>query len=628
VSRGDLTVKVLETKDVTQPSPEAVRAACARITASKIFENSERMIRFLDFVVGKTLAGKAGDLKEYLLGVEVFDRDQSFDPKTDTIVRVEARRLRRKLKEYYDGVGAREKMRIDMPTPGYAAVFSVTEAPAAGLLAAGQRQGWPTIAIAAGCLGIAIGGAAWWKLRSPARPAGTDSIAVLPFLDMSSGKDQAYFCDGFTEELISALSSIEGLRVVARTSAFAFKDKAQDIREIGNKLGVGTVLEGSVRRSGDTLRITAQLIRTSDGSHVWSRSYDRKMEDVLTVQEEISQRIADTFRHPFEHAAAGTANPEAYDLYMLGRAAWNRQGPEDLQQAIGHFEKAISLDPKFALAYSGLSEAYSYLIDLDYAPTAEILPKARSAADRALGLNVDLAEAHTSRAIVAHELEWDQSRAKKEFLKAIQLKPGYAYGIHWHGHFLENQGKLAEGQQQLRRALEIDPLSRMYNIDLAMNQYYQHQFDEALATANRVQEIQADYIYLEALRGLIYQAQRDWPKAIASLRKMKDAAGPIPIVVALLGQTEALAGDSVGARRELAELERASKTGYVPDHAFSMIYYALGDKERGLSFLKKSFDARTGFLVWAKASPMFAQIAADPRAKELLDRAGGPPPVD
>jgi TolB-like protein len=615
-------VKVLETKELAQPSPEAVRAACARITASKIFENSERMIRFLDFVVGKTLAGQAGDLKEYLLGVEVFDRDQSFDPKTDTIVRVEARRLRRKLKEYYDGEGAREVLRIDMPTPGYAAVFSVTEAPHS------ERQSWPKIAIAAGCLALALGGAAWWKLRSPALPAGTDSIAVLPFLDMSSSKDQAYFCDGFTEELISALSSIEGLRVVARTSAFEFKDKAQDIRTIGNKLGVGTVLEGSVRRSGDTLRITAQLIRTSDGSHVWSRSYDRKMEDVLTVQEEISQRIADTFRHPFEHAAAGTANPEAYDLYMLGRAAWNQQGPDDLQQAIGHFEKAISLDPKFALAYSGLSEAYSYLIDLGYAPTSQILPKARSAADRALGLNVDLAEAHTSRAIVAHELEWDQSRAKKEFLKAIQLKPGYAYGIHWYGHFLENEGKLAEGQQQLRRALEIDPLSRMYNIDLAMNQYYQHEFEEALATANRVQEIQADFIYLEALRGLIYQAQRDWPKAIASLRKMREAAGPIPVVVTLLGQTEALSGDSSGARRELAELEYASKTGYVPDYAFSLIYYALGDKERGLAALRKSFDARTGFLVWAKASPMFAQIAADPRAKELLDRAGGPPAVD
>jgi predicted Zn-dependent protease len=168
----------------------------------------------------------------------------------------------------------------------------------------------------------------------------------------------------------------------------------------------------------------------------------------------------------------------------------------------------------------------------------------------------------------------------------------------------------------------------MYNIDLAMNQYYQHQYDEALATANRVAEIQPDYIYLEALRGMVYQAQRDWPKALASLRKMRDAGGPIPVVLALLGQTEALSGDSAGARRELAELERASKSGYVPDYAFSMIYYALGDQARGLAALRKSFDARTGFLVWAKASPMFAQISADPQAKKLLDRAGGPPALD
>lgn len=617
-------MKTLETKGVSQPSPDAVRAACSRILASKVFENSERMIRFLDFVVNKTLAGQAGDLKEYVLGVEVFDRDQSFDPKTDTIVRVEARRLRRKLMEYYEGEGAKEAVRIDMPSPGYAVLFSLLQTP----VAVPSGRTWLRIGtVAAGLVLLAggLGWGVWWKLRPAALPAGTDSIAVLPFLDMSAAKDQQYFCDGFTEELISALSSVQGLRVVARTSAFAFKDKAQDIREIGKELGVGTVLEGSVRRSGDTLRITAQLIRTEDGSHIWSRSYDRKMQDVLAVQSEIAERIADTFRHPFDSAPATTANPQAYDLYMLGRAAWNRQGPQDMEEAIGHFEKAIALDPNFALAYSGLSEAYSYLIDLDYAPTAEILPKARSAADRALGLNVDLAEAHTSRAIVADELEWDQTRAKQEFLKAIQLKPGYAYGIHWYGHFLEAQGRLQEGQEELRRALAIDPLSRMYNIDLAMNQYFQRHYDEALTTSRRVEAIQPDYVFLEAMRGLIYEAQQDWPKALAALQKSHEIMGPSPLILGMVGQAQGASGDPEGARRQLAELQALSKKSYVPDFTFALIYYSLGEKDRGFEALKKSFDAHAGFLVWARRAPFFDQIAADPRAKALLDQAGGPP---
>ena len=457
-------MKSLETKNVPEPSGDEVRAACERIASSPGFRNSHRMVRFLRFVVEKSLAGEAGELKEYLLGVEVFDRAEAFDPKIDTIVRVEARRLRKKLKEYYDGEGAAERVRIDIPGPGYVpSITSIAEPEAAEPAAKDYRPLLIWAAVGMILVGTALG----WTMRPSAQNAKIGSIAVLPFADMSSAKDQEYFCDGFTEELISSLASAGGLRVVARTSAFAFKGKSTDIREIARVLNAAAIVEGSVRRSGGTIRVTAQLIRASDGYHIWAKSYDRNLEDVLVVQQEIAEQIAATLSRQLSAESRPAselkvANLESHDLYLLGRHHWNKFDPMSLEKAIGYFKKAIELDPKSSQAYSGLADTYSYMIDADLMPTATLLPLARDAADRALALDPHLAEAHTARGLVAHELEWDQTRAEGEFVRAIQLKPSYAYGIHWYAHFLESKDLFDEALKEMRRAVEIDPLSRIF----------------------------------------------------------------------------------------------------------------------------------------------------------------------
>jgi len=623
-------VKSLETKE---PAPEEIRAECDRIVSSPVFENSDRMVRFLRFVVDKTLAQQHDQLKEYLLGVEVFDRAESFDPKTDTIVRVEARRLRRKLKEYYDGDGSRDAVRIDMPSPGYVPVFSSAGDPETALEAAPQvsrTTHLPFYGFLAACAVAAIAAGIWWSTRSGGSAAPIDSIAVLPFADMSSAKDQEYFCDGFTEELISTLASAEGLRVVARTSVFAFKGKAGDIREIGKTLNAGAIVEGSVRRSDGTLRITAQLIRTSDGYHLWSKSYDRKLEDVLAVQREIAELIAGTLS---KQLAGGNRtrenlrvpNLEAHDLYLLGRYHWNRLQPGDLEKAVGYFERAISLEPNSAQAYSGLADAYSYMIDEDLFPTAQILPKARAAADRALELDPGSAEAHTARGLVAHELEWDQTRARKEFLRAIELKPSYAYGIHWYAHFLEYQNRFDEAQAQMQRALAIDPLSRMFTIDLAMIHYKQRRYEEALKGIEKARELDPDYFLLDFSRGFVYAAQHDWPRALAAFRQAAVHMGDDPALLGAVAQVEALSGDTAAARRDLARLQQASTKTFVPDYVIALVQYALNDPEQGRNSLKKSLDGHSGLLVWMKTTPAFDQIAHDPKGKEMLQQVGGPP---
>jgi TolB-like protein/Tfp pilus assembly protein PilF len=614
-------VKSLETKNVLEPSGDEIRAACERIVASQGFRNSDRMVRFLRFVVEKTLAGAEGDLKEYLLGVEVFDRSESFDPKLDTIVRVEARRLRKKLKEYYDGEGAAERVRIDIPGPGYVPSIAGLPDPLAAEPAAKDYR--PALLWAAAAIAV-IGAALWWTTH---RSAPIDSIAVLPFADLSSAKDQEYFCDGFTEELISTLASAGGLRVVARTSAFAFKGKSTDIREIARVLNAAAIVEGSVRRSDGTMRVTAQLIRASDGYHIWAKSYDRKLEDVLVVQQEIAEQIVASLSRQLSAESRPAselkvADLESHDLYLLGRHHWNKFDPMNLEKAIGYFQKAVQLDPKSSQAYSGLADAYSYMIDGDLMPTAKILPLARDAADRALALDPNLAEAHTARGLVAHELEWDQIRAEREFVRAIQLKPSYAYGIHWYAHYLESKDLFDEALKEMRRAIEIDPLSRIFLEDSGMILWKMRRYGEALEIVKHVEQMDPDFPLVDIMYGGIYQAQRDWPRAIDAYRRAAKRMPGVPFPIGALAQTEALSGDLEAARGDLAKLNEIAAKQYVPDQLFALVYNAMGNQPQARAFLKQAVNAHSGFLVWMRNAPVFDGLAADPECKALLARVG------
>ncbi len=615
--------------DTPQPSPESVRKAVEVVVASAGFCNSERMVRFLRFVVQKTLSGAGGDIKEYTLGTEVFDRPSDFDPKIDTIVRVEARRLRRKLGEYYEGPGKGDAVRIDVPSPGYAPVFvEIPTTRPAPLIAdpkpRARRRTFgtkPWIWVVAAVLVAA----AWGLGSRNAKETQLTSVAVLPFANMSGDAAQEYFSDGFTEELIDRLTAIDGLRVAARTSAFEFKNKAQDIRQIAARLNVDAIVEGSVRRAGDTVRITAQLIRTGDGYHVWSKSWDRQGKDVLAIETDVATAVAESFRQTLraERGNRGATSLEAHDLYLLGRHHWNTLEPPEIFKAIDYYQQAIARDPNYALAYSGLSEAYSYLIDLDAVPTREMAAKARAAAEKAIALDDTLAEAHTALGLMLMDAEWDMPGAEREFQRALELKPRFAYGIHWYGHFLENRGHFAEGCGEMKRAIALDPLAMMYNLDLAMCFYKQRHYGEALAQTKRTRELGQDSPFLDVADALFALAAGDSAQALSAARKADAGLGSIPSSLSILAQAQGAAANLEGARLQLAKMKQAAAKGYVPAYAMAVAGYAAGDPEEGLRWLKRAVADRNGALLWLGNTPMFDDARRDARAAAVLQQVGG-----
>jgi TolB-like protein len=405
-----------------KPSPESVRAQLEKILVSAPFAGSERPSRFLRFIVEQALSGN--QLKETLVGVEVFGRKPAYDPRLDGVVRVEAVKLRSRLKEYYEGEGAGDTVRIDLPKGGYLPCFESLRAPILEpeplpVFPPGQatRRGWwtdwrivlPAVALIALVAGFVLARKSHWR---PAAP-NSSSIAVLPFVNLSSDKENEYFSDGLTDDLINALTQVQGLRVVARGSAFQFKGKNPDVRTVGRQLNVATVLEGSVQRSGDRLRITAQLSTVADGYHVWSETYDRRLADVFAVQDEISRAIVGALEvrvagSPVRRLVqSSTQDLDAYNLYLQGRFHLNKWRPESARKGIEYFGQAIAKDSNYAPAYAGMADCYTWLGVFGWAPAHEAMPQAREAARRALQLDETLAAAHVSLGYVKALYDWD-----------------------------------------------------------------------------------------------------------------------------------------------------------------------------------------------------------------------------
>ena len=425
-----------------------------KILASNAFAGAERPGRFLRFVVEQALAGN--QLKETQLGVEVFGRSPSYDPRLDGVVRVEAVKLRSRLKEYYETEGADDPVRIDLPKGGYLPSFEALPSQPDETVAAPQGRVWwtdwrvivPPLALALIVVGYLL------ARRSRPRPASPDSssIAVLPFVNLSSDKENEYFSDGLTDDLIDALTKVQGLRVVARGSAFQFKGKNPDIRTVGRQLNVATVLEGSVQRSGGRLRITAQLSSVADGYHVWSETYDRRLADIFAVQDEISRAIVAALEvrvagHPGGRLVqSSTQDLEAYNLYLQGRFHLNKWRPESARKGIEYFAQAIAKDPGYAPAYTGMADCYTWLGVFGWSEARQAMPQARQAANRALQLDETLAAAHVSLGYVKALYDWDWPGAEREFKRALELSPGdadvhFAYSITYLTPFL---GRLDE----------------------------------------------------------------------------------------------------------------------------------------------------------------------------------------
>jgi serine/threonine-protein kinase len=450
------------------------------------------------------------------------------------------------------------------------------------------------------------------------------SIAVLPFRDMSPDKDQEYFCEGMAEEIINALVKTEGLRVAALTSALQFKERGRDIRSMGRDLNVGTILEGSVRKAGNKLRVTAQLLNVQDGYHIWSERYDRELEDVFAIQDAISQAIVKALAPRLIRKTAKpvpdqrSRDPEAYNLYLKGRYYWNKRSTEGIRKAIDYFEQAIGKDPKFALAYAGLADAF--IMSPDYIPR-EAYPKAKAAALKALELDDAIAEAHTSLGWILIGYEHDFRGGEKEYRKAFELNPNYATAHQWYGLHLAATGRFDEALHEIRLAQEIDPLSLMMYTAAGFILYMAGRYEEAIEECRKAMDLDPNFglahfplVWIYDARGEYDKAMEGWAAVFAYEKKDNKAQE--------IRKTYADSGYKAAMRLILDSLIHPKEPGGPNMQNAAMVAAVIGEKEITLELLEKSLERREPELFWVQRMPAFEYLRSDPRFQRIMERIG------
>ena len=435
------------------------------------------------------------------------------------------------------------------------------------------------------------------KPRPTPDVASPASVVVLPFLDLSPQKDQEYFTDGVTEEIIDALSRVPNLRVVARTSAFAFKGRNYDVREIGRQLNVDSVLEGSVRRSADEFRITAQLNRVSDGTHFWSKTFDRPAKDIFAVQREIAQAIAGQVREV--PRGDPTSDLEAYNLFQEGRHFFNEGTPESLAKACERYQKAIDRDPKFALAYAGLADANSYQAEHMYASPKDVMPKAKQAAEKAVALDDNLGEAHTALGIVKLDYEWDRAGAQREFQTAMRLNPGSGYLHHWYAHSLEAQGRLDKALPEMRASLDLDPLSVMIRWDIANELVMMRRYDEALQDIQKSLDLFPQHALLLYFQSWAYHFKGEDHEAQRALQAIRDIPPQSPFGLTISGLADTWGGEKAKAKAIVAQLEHARATEYVDAMLVVFLCSEIGDRDCLHSWFRRAYEEHPSLFVYS-----------------------------
>lgn len=485
----------------------------------------------------------------------------------------------------------------------------------------------------AGLVLIALMAAILWRRHQP-RPEsvpGRVMLAVLPFENLTGDAGQEYFSDGMTEEMIAQLGNLdpEHLGVIARTSVMHYKNSKAPLDQIGRELGVQYVLEGSVRRDADKVRITAQLIQLKDLSHLWSRRYDRELSSTLALQSEIAQEIAGEIQHALgADKFAFTAEPprrsstsyEAYDLYVRGRYFWNKRTGDGFEQAINYFQQAIAKDPNYAQAYAGLADSYILLAAYSGAPPAEPLQKARAAATKALQLDEGLAEAHTSLALITENYDWDWPAAEKEYRRAIESNPNYATAWQWYAEYLTWLGRFDEALRASERARELDPLSLIIAADNGMIFYYSRQYDRAETKLNAVLEMDPNFSRAHSLSD-VYIEDGQFAQALADIEKCKPLFGMNRYwseMAFMLGRS----GRAAEARHAIEELEELSRHQLVDPSGIAWAWAGVKDKDHTLLWLNKAYEQRSNAMTVLKVEPGYDFLRSDPRFQNLIHRVG------
>jgi serine/threonine-protein kinase len=573
-----------EASSTDQPSHAEIRVALRKILESPGFRNSERMRRFLSTIVEGTLAGDTDQLKEFSLGRDVFDRGEDYDPRTESIVRVEARRLRTKLAAYYMSEGKDSEVVIRLNPGHYVPAFKRINA------------------------------------EGPAHAA-VATVAVMPFKNLSADPEQDYLCNGISEDIIDALSSIQGLRVLAHGSTFPLRDSACDPRAIGEKLGAGTLVEGSVRKNGGTLRVAARLIDTRSGVVRWSSTLNRSQAEIFPLVDEMARAIAALLGETAsEEVKIPSAAPsiEAYGLYLRARDAANRADAAGCRAAIGYYTRAIEQFPHYTAYYSGLADVYSSMSSLGLGRPAVLMPVAKSAALEALRIDPGSARASASLAwiLVCYDRNWEAGLKMSE--RAVRQEPGYAFGHMSRGAVLMTVGRFQEAVGQLEAALRLDPLSVRAHRLMAITLNILGRFEESSTRLNMARTIMPDAAELSLMLAVTQMAMGRFENALRCARDCQKIPGS-PRMRGILAEALARCGARDEARGLLEEIQYAARGEFVDPWTFCRLHMALDDRDRAAEALAESLEARSSWAIFSPLDPLLKPLRNHPRFLRAIE---------
>jgi TolB-like protein len=628
-SHPDATAKpVLEPGQVAQ-----VREQLDRVAASPGFSNSQRKTQLLRYLVEAALAGRGAEVNEYAIGLDVFERPASFDPRIDSTVRAEISRFRAKLKEYYAGPGSKDAVWIDLGSRGYAATFifrdheaSTTTAvpePVALEVRTRPKKGFRLIAVLASASVVALA-VVVFVLRSRGvadRPV--RSMVVLPFENLSSDPRNEYLADGLTEELTNELAQWQDLRVVARTSAFQFKGKGIDVREVGRLLDVDAVLEGSIDRQGDRLRVTAQLNRASNGYHIWSREFEARSGDTMALEDEIARAIATAIRakgQSLPELASATANAEAHDLYLQGMYQYSFQTADSCRKAIGLLQSALAKDPMYGSAYIGIARAHISLVHLTAEAPEEGQKNAKAALEKAIDLDPHNAEAHGQIAQLIYVWDWNWPLAEQQFQSAIH-DGAQSTTRSYYGWALATRGRFEEAHREFRIAQDLDPLGMGPRTNEVMAYLLERNYGKAEQLLHGILDRRPNALDAHLLLGLIGAMRHDCP-ATADNFGWSAHAMQGPVTTFGLAMISACRQQPAMARKYLQEAATGKGAGFVSPYQLAIGYAYLGDREQAVAYLEKSAAAKEGQVLYIKYDPAFDQIRFDAHFTALENKLG------
>ncbi len=599
-------------------SQRAIRAHIEAVLAAPLLASSSRKTQLLRYLCTRALDGEGEQVNEYAIGVDVFEKPASFDPRIDSIVRTEMGRLRQKLKEYYAGESQPPAVRIELPLRSYVPVFTFPS-PEPAASAEGQARwhssGWIMIAAAIAIVALASAYTISRIRGRNANAAGTRTIAVLPFLNLTGDPGQEYLGDSLTDELTETLAESRNLRVVARTSAFQFKGKGEDVREIGRALNAGAVLEGSISRQDSEFRIVLQLIRTSDGLHLWSRTYDASPAELSRVETEMAGSTEQALvpaRKVVPAKPLTSPNPRAHDLYMRAIYQIQLHNADSLKEGLRLAQEAVQVDPNYARAYYAIVRAATMLSGTNVISGREAIELGRTAARKALAIDPQYSDAHAFMAHTAYVYDWNWPEAEREYALALQGEGSHGNAHSLYGWGLMTRKRFGEARSHLQIAEELDPQNPGPRTNLTTDLINEGNFPAARHEISEMFQLYPKSIVAERNLGWIAILEKDCAAARASARTVAewypdqgDKTGS-PAMKVACGQPEE-------ARRQLESMLKQSAKEFVSPWGIAQGYASLGDAEHAIEYLRKSADARESLVLYMMVDRLMDPIRGDPR---------------